>query len=134
MLLILRAARCQMLRCQLLIRVHVCSCAHRMVIDRVVRRMATKAGLRQGFDSWLQVTADNAAKNRRAHKVTSKMLRYRYSLIFRLWHGVAADLARQHRVCRRALSVMYRRRAVDCFGRWASFVHDMVEESRQQIR
>ena len=62
------------------------------------------------------------------------MLRYRYSLIFRLWHVVAADLTRQHRVCRRALSVMYRRRVVDCFGRWAAFVDHVCEQSRQHIR
>lgn len=105
-----------------------------MVIDRVVHRMATKAGLRKGFDSWLQVTADTVARNRRDHRVTSKMLRYRFSLIFRLWRVVAADLARQQRVCRRALGVMYRRWVVDCFGRWASFVYHVVEESRQHIR
>ena len=112
----------------------VCSRAHRMVVDRVARRLVAKAGLRKGFSSWQQVTSNTVASNLKAHRVTSKMLRYRYALIFRLWHVVAADLARHHRLCLRALSAMYRRRVTDCFDRWASVAYHTAEESRRHIR
>ena len=46
----------------------------------------TKAGLRKAFGSWQQFTTDTIAANLKAHRVTSKMLRYRYALIIRLWH------------------------------------------------
>lgn len=105
-----------------------------MVIDRVAHRLVTKAGLRRGFYSWQRFTADTVANNLKTHRITSKMLRYRYALIFRLWHVVAADLARQHRLCLRALGTMCRRRVTDCFDRWANFACHVGEESRRHTR
>lgn len=105
-----------------------------MVVHRVVGRMATKAGLRKGFYTWHHVTTDIIARNRREHRVTAKMLRYRFALIFRVWHVLTADLGRQHRICLRALSAICRRRMVDCFGRWTTVVYHAIEESRQHFR
>jgi hypothetical protein len=99
-------------------------------MGHVAHRMVTKAGLRKAFGSWQQFTTDTIAANLKAHRVTSKMLRYRYALIIRLWHVVTSDLARQHRVCLRALVTMYRRQLVDSFHWWASTVQHSVKEAR----
>lgn len=97
----------------------------------MAHRMMTKTGLRRGFGSWQQHTAEIIARNLKTHKVSSVMLRMRYALFFRFWNVAAVGLARQHRVCLRALAMMSRKMQLESFRWWASVVEHTDKESRR---